>query len=80
MTTWCYIPEDRTILERNVYRILVGKPEGKKPLGRTIRRWVDNIKIDQREIEWDDMGRMNLAQDRNQWRALMNMVMNLWVP
>jgi hypothetical protein len=53
--------------KRNVYRILVGKPEGKRPLGRPKRRWVDNIKIDVREIGWDGI---DLAQDRDQWMAL----------
>jgi hypothetical protein len=58
----------------HIGRILVGKPEGKRPLGRPRRRCVDNIKIDLREVGWD------LAQDRDQWRALMNTVMNLRVP
>jgi hypothetical protein len=66
--------------EKNAYRILVGKPEGKRPLGRRRRRWVDNIKIDLREIGWDGMDWINLVQDRDQWRALVNMVMNLQVP
>jgi hypothetical protein len=65
--------------KRNAYRILVGKPEGKKPLGRQRRRWVDNIKINLREIEWDGVDWIHLAQDRDQWRALVNTVMNLWV-
>jgi hypothetical protein len=65
---------------RNAYRILVGKPEGKRPLGRRRRRWVDNIKLDLREIEWDDMDWIELAQDTDQWRALVNTVMNLRVP
>jgi hypothetical protein len=60
---------------RNAYRILVGKPEGKRPLGRPTRREVDNIKMDLREIGWDE-----LAQDRDQWRALVNTVTNLRVP
>jgi hypothetical protein len=64
----------------NAYRILVGKPEGKRPLGRLRRRWVNNIKMDLREIGWDDMDWIDLAQDRDQWRALMNKVMNLRVP
>jgi hypothetical protein len=55
----------------NAYRILVGKPEGKRPLGRPRRRWVDNIKIHLREIGWDGMGWIDLAQDRDQWRALV---------
>jgi hypothetical protein len=50
--------------KRNAYRILVGKTEGKRPLGRTRRRWVDNIKIDLREMEWDGMDWIDLAQDR----------------
>jgi hypothetical protein len=67
--------------KRNAYRILVGKPDGKRPLGRPRRRWVDNIKINLvREIGWDDMDWIDLAQDRDQWRALVNTVMNLRVP
>jgi hypothetical protein len=66
--------------KRNAYRILVGKPEGKRPLGRQTRRSVDNIKMDLREIGWDDMDWIDLAQDRDQWRALVNTVMNLRVP
>jgi hypothetical protein len=65
---------------RNAYRILVGKPEGKRPLGRPRRRLVGNIKMDLREIGWDGMDWIELAQDRNQWRALVNTVMNLRVP
>jgi hypothetical protein len=65
--------------EKNGYRILVGKPEGKRPLGIPRRRWVDNIKMDLRDIKWDDMGWIDPAQDRDQWRALMNTVMNLRV-
>jgi hypothetical protein len=65
---------------RNAYRMLVGKPEGKRPLGRPRRRWVDDIKIDLREIGWDGMDWIDLAQDRDQWRALVNTVMNLRVP
>jgi hypothetical protein len=61
-------------------RILVGKPEGKRPLGRQRGRWVDNIKIDLRDIGWDSMDWIDLAQDRDQWRALVNTVMNLRVP
>jgi hypothetical protein len=56
--------------KRNAYMILVGKPEGKRPLGRPKCRWVDNIKIDLREIGWDGMDWMDLAQDRDQWRLL----------
>jgi hypothetical protein len=57
----------------------VGKPEGKISLGRPRRRWVDNIKKDIREIGWDSMDWIDLAQDREQWRALVNTVMNLRV-
>jgi hypothetical protein len=65
---------------RNAYRILVGKPEGKRLLGRPRRTWVDNIKMDLREIGWDDTDGIDLAQDREQWRDLVNTVMNLRVP
>jgi hypothetical protein len=58
----------------------VGKPEGKRPLGRPRRRLVDNIKIDLGEIGWDGRDWNELAQDRDQWRALVNTVMNLRVP
>jgi hypothetical protein len=64
----------------NAYRILVGKPEGKKPLGTQRRRWMDNIKIDLRGIGWVGVDWIELAQDRDQWRALVNTVMNLRVP
>jgi hypothetical protein len=63
--------------EMTVYRISVGKPEGKRPLGRSRRSWVDNIKMDLRDTGWDDMDCIDLAQDRDQWRALVNTVMNL---
>jgi hypothetical protein len=65
---------------RNVYRILVGKPEGKRSLGRPRHRWVDNSKMDLRDIGWDGMDWIELAQDRDQRRALVNTVMNLQVP
>jgi hypothetical protein len=65
---------------RNAYRILVGKPEEKRQLGRPRRRWVNNIKMDLGEIGWDGMDWIDLAQDRDQWRALVNMVMKLRVP
>jgi hypothetical protein len=58
----------------------VGKPQGKRPLGRLRRSWVGNIKTDLTEIGWDGMDWIDLAQDRDQWRALMNMVINLRVP
>jgi hypothetical protein len=66
--------------KRNAYRVLVGKPDGKRPLGRPRRRWVDNIKMDLRELGWDGMVWIDLAQDRDQWRAHVNAVMNLRVP
>jgi hypothetical protein len=66
--------------KRNAYRILVGKPEGKRPLGRPRRRWVDNIKIDLREIGWGGIDSLDLAQDRDRWRALVSTVVNLRVP
>jgi hypothetical protein len=66
--------------KRNAYRILVGKSKGTRPLGRPRRRWVDNIKMDIREIGWDGMDCIDLAQDRDRWRALVNAVMNLRVP
>jgi len=66
--------------EREVYRILVGKPEGKRPLGRHRRRWVDNIRMDLQEVERGYMDRIGLAQDRDRWRTLVSAVMNLRVP
>jgi hypothetical protein len=65
--------------KRNAYRILVGKPEGRRPLGRPRCMWVDNIKIHLREIGWDGMDWIDLAQDRDRCRALVNTVMNLRV-
>jgi hypothetical protein len=62
---------------RNAYRIMVGKPEGKKPLGRPRRRWLDNIKMDFREIGCGGTDCIHLAQYRDQWRVLVNTVMNL---
>jgi hypothetical protein len=65
---------------RNAYRVLVGNPEGKRPLGRRRHRWVDNIKMDLREIRCDGMDWIDLAENRDQWRPLVNTVMNLPVP
>jgi hypothetical protein len=69
----------RTGEKRNAYRISVGKPEGKRQLGRLRRRWEYNIKIDLREIGRVGMDLIHLAQDRDQWRALVNTVMNFRV-
>jgi hypothetical protein len=66
--------------EKNTCRVLMGKPEGKRPLGRPRRRWEDNIRMDLREIGWGFMDWIDLSQDRDQWRALVNTVMNLRVP
>jgi hypothetical protein len=65
---------------RNAYRILVGKPEGKRPLGRPSRRRVDNIKMHLTEVGWDGRDWIDLAQDKDRCRAYMNAVMNLRVP
>jgi hypothetical protein len=65
---------------RVVYRVLVGRPEGKRPLGRPRHRWEDNIKMDLREMGIDGANWIWLAQDRVQWRAFVNTVMNLRVP
>jgi hypothetical protein len=58
----------------------VGKPKGKRPLGRPRRKWVDDIRMDLEEVGWDDLGCIGLAQDRNRWKALVNSVLNLRVP
>jgi hypothetical protein len=65
---------------RGAYNILVGKPEGRRPLGRPRRRWEDNIKMDLREIGFGDVDWFHWAQDRDRWQALVNTVMNLRVP
>jgi hypothetical protein len=64
----------------NTYRLLVGKPEGKRPLGRPRRRWVDNIGMGLVEVGWGDVDWIGLAKDRNRWRAVVNSVLNLRVP
>jgi hypothetical protein len=66
--------------KRIVYRLLVGKPEGKRPLGRPSRRWIDNIKMDLFEIGLNVVDWIGLAEDWYRWRALVNLVMNLRVP
>jgi hypothetical protein len=65
---------------RGEYRVLVGKPEGKRPLGRPRRRWEDHIKMDPKEVGCEGVDWTKLAGDRNRWRALVNAVMNLRVP
>jgi hypothetical protein len=66
--------------EANAYRIQVGKPEGKTPLGRPRHRWVDNIKMDLREIGWEGMDWSDVAEDRDQWKAFVKTVLNLRDP
>jgi hypothetical protein len=66
--------------KRNAYRLLVGKPEGKRPLGRPRHGWVHNIRMDLGEVGWGDVDWIGLAKDRNRWRALVNSIMNLRVP
>jgi hypothetical protein len=66
--------------KRNAYRLLVGKPEGNKSLGKLRRSWVDNIRMDLVEVGWGNVDWIGLAQDRNRWRALVNSVLNLRVP
>ena len=66
--------------ERAVYRVLVGKPEGKRPLGRPRRRWVDNIRMDLQEVGCGHVDWIGLAQDRDRWRTVVSAVMNLRVP
>ena len=65
---------------RGVHKVLVGKPKGKRPLGRPRRRWKDNIKMDFQEVGGGCGDWMELAQDRDRWRALVSTLMNLWVP
>jgi len=65
---------------RGVYRVLVGEPEGKRPLVRPRRRWEDNIKMDLKEVGCGGMDWIELAKDRDRWRALVNAVMNLRIP
>jgi hypothetical protein len=64
---------------RNAYRLLERKPEGKRPLGRKRRRWVDNIRMDLGEVGWGEVDWIGLAKDRNRWRAVVNSVLNLRV-
>jgi hypothetical protein len=66
--------------KRNAYRLLVGKPEGKRPLGRPRRMWVENIRMDLGEVGWGDVDWIGHAKNRNRWRAVVNSVLNLRVP
>jgi hypothetical protein len=66
--------------KRNAYRLLVRKPEGKRPLGRQRIGWVDNIRMDLGEVRWGDVDWIGLAQDRDRWRALVNSALNLRAP
>jgi hypothetical protein len=66
--------------KKYAYRLLMGKPKGKRSLGRPRRRWVNNIKIDVEEMEWGSVDWVGVARDRDKWRALVNAVMNLRVP
>jgi hypothetical protein len=66
--------------KRNSYRLLVGKPEGRRPLGRPRRRWLDNIRMDLVEVGWGDVDWIGLAQDRDRWRAVVKSVWHLRVP
>jgi hypothetical protein len=66
--------------KRTAYGLFVGKPEGKRPLGRPRRRWINNIKMDLLEIGWSVVDLIGLAQDRYNWGALANAVINLWAP
>jgi hypothetical protein len=66
--------------KRNAYWLLVGKPEGKRPLGRPRRRWVDNNRTNLGEVGWSDGDWIGLAQDRHRWRAVVNSLLNLQIP
>jgi hypothetical protein len=66
--------------KRTAYRLLVGNQEGKRPLGRPRCMWVANIRMDHGEVGWGDVDWIGLAQDRNRWGSLVNLVLNLWVP
>jgi hypothetical protein len=66
--------------KRTVFRLLVGNADGRNPLGRPRRKWVDNIRMDLIEVGWGDVDWIGLVQDRDRWRALVNSVLKLWVP
>jgi hypothetical protein len=65
---------------RGAYRVLVGRPEGRRPLGRPRRKWEDNIEMDVQEVGWGGMDWIDMAQDRDRWLTVVSAVMNLWVP
>jgi hypothetical protein len=71
---------ERMGAKKNAYRLLVRKPEGKRPLGRPRHRWVNNITMDLGEVGWGDVNWIGLAQNRNRWRALVNSIVILQVP
>jgi hypothetical protein len=71
---------EQRVEKRNAYRLLVGSAEGKRPLGRPKRRWVENINMCLRQTGWSGMDWIDLVQDRDQWRTLVNMIMNCWAP
>jgi hypothetical protein len=73
-------PCNTNVGKRNTYRLLVGKPEGKRPLGRPRLMWVDNIRMDLGEVGWGDVDCIGLAKDRNRWIALVDSVLKLRVP
>jgi hypothetical protein len=68
------------LIRKAAYRVLMGRPEEMRPLGRSRRRWEDNIKMDLQEVGWGGMDWIDLDQDRERWWPLVNVVMNLWVP
>jgi hypothetical protein len=71
---------ERMVEKRNVYRLLVGKPEGKRPLGRPGHRWLNNIRMNLVDVGWDYVDWIGLAQDKDRWRAFVNSILNLQVP
>jgi hypothetical protein len=72
--------EARKEERRGAYSVLVGKPDGKRPLGRPRHRWKNKIKVDLQEVGWEVVNWIDLAEDRDRWRAVVNAVMNLGVP
>jgi hypothetical protein len=80
ISKWQVLQDVARMGKRKACRLLVGKPEGKSPLGRPRRRWVDNIRMDLGEVGWSYVDWIGLAKDRNRWRALVNSILNLQVP